>query len=226
MNQYKLVVFDFDGTLADSFACFISTINIAAERFRFSPIEPTKLDELGRCNAHQLMACLGLSWWKIPLVARAMRRLMLARIDEVKLFDGVDWLFLALKQAELDIAIVTSNSEAYVRQVLGDTKIAQLAYLFCDATLFGKKAKLKSLLQKSKLSSREILCVGDESRDAEAAASMGMDFIGVSWGYTNPAELQRHVGPMLCNEMCDVLSFALSPNVAWTLASSPIAARK
>jgi len=62
------------------------------------------------------------------------------------------------------------------------------------------------VLNASRLSIDEALYVGDDIRDAEMAASVGIDFVGVSWGYTKPEILQRHSPFPLLEEMNDLLS--------------------
>lgn len=64
----------------------------------------------------------------------------------------------------------------------------------CGASIFGKPRKLRSALAATGVRAERALCVGDETRDAEAAASAGIDFIGVGWGYALPQALQRHAG--------------------------------
>jgi phosphoglycolate phosphatase len=208
MHKYKLVIFDFDGTLADSFACFISSYNMIAGRYRLKPFDLTRLDELRRYSAREIMAHVELAWWKLPFVTSAIRRLMLERIEEIRAFEGVDQLLSGLQDAGVGIAIVTSNSEENVKHVLGPENVSRIGFFGCGASIFGKKTKLKAALKRTGLTPDEVLCVGDEIRDAEAALALGMDFVGVSWGYTNAAELQRHSRMKLCVDMHDVLNFA------------------
>jgi len=191
-RPYKLVVFDFDGTLADSFAWFLTVINQIAERHGFRPIDMTRLDELRGFSGRQMMKHVDLPMWKVPSVAREMRARMAEQAEKIPLFAGVDNLLRGLRDKGAAAAVVTSNSQENVVRILGEENASLIHFFECGAAMFGKKAKLRKLLKAGGVPSREVLCVGDEIRDAEAARDAGLDFIGVSWGYTKPEALQAH----------------------------------
>jgi phosphoglycolate phosphatase len=207
--RYKLVIFDFDGTLADSFALFLESSKVAAERFKFKPLAETDLERLRSRSAREIMAEIGLPWWKLPAVARHTREFMRERIAQVRLFDGVDVMLRQLKAEGVQIAIVTSNSQENVERVLGNVNPGLIDHLACGASIFGKKSKTRSVIKASGVPAESVLCVGDEMRDAEAAQALGLDFAAVSWGYTNPAQLAQLPGVKMCQSVDDVLSLAV-----------------
>jgi phosphoglycolate phosphatase len=206
VQNYKLVIFDFDGTLADSFKWFVNTINSVANRFRFKPLDLKRLEEFRGCSARQMMAYAELSMWKLPWVTRAMRRLMTERIDEICLFDGVGTVLKNLDAARVNIAVVTTNARENVLRVLGHDNAALVGHFGCGASLFGKRGKVRAAVKASGVALDEVLCVGDEIRDAEMAAALGVDFAGVSWGYTHPHVLQRYSKIPVLKHMHDVLN--------------------
>ena len=206
MGKYKLVIFDFDGTLADSFRWFVHTINLMAKRFRFKQLDIKRLEEFRACSARQMMAHAELSMWKLPRVTREMRRLMAERIDEIRLFDGVGAVLKSLDAARVNIAVVTSNAKENVLRVLGADNASLIKHFGCGASLFGKRSKVKAAVKASGVSLDDVLCVGDEIRDAEMAASLGVDFAGVSWGYTKPEVLQKYSKMPVLRQMRDILS--------------------
>jgi phosphoglycolate phosphatase len=194
---YRLVVFDFDGTLADSFPWFLTVINQIAERHGFRPIDMARLDELRGFSGRQMMKHVDLPMWKAPAVAKEMRARMAERAEEIPLFAGVDTLLRGLRAKGARAAIVTSNSQENVVRILGGENASLLHFFECGAAMFGKKTKLSKLLKVSGVPAQEVLCIGDEIRDAEAARALGLDFIGVAWGYTRPDALQAYSkGPL------------------------------
>lgn len=193
---YKLVLFDFDGTLADSLPWFLKTINQLAEKHRFRQIALHELDMLRGYSSRELMAHLGMPLWKLPAVTADMRQLMKESAAGIALFDGVDRLLHRLADSGVDAAVVTSNSEENVRHILGERNVALVRHFECGASMFGKKAKFRKLLSMTGIAPQQVLCVGDEIRDAQAAQAAGLDFAGVSWGYTKPAAL----APYSCRE--------------------------
>lgn len=187
--KYKLVMFDFDGTLADSFPWFLRTVNRAAEKFSFRRIEHADVDVLRGLSAREIVARLGVPMWKLPQVGTYMQQLMAEERDQIPLFPGVSDLLTSLHAAKVPTALLTSNSKANVTHVLGPENTALVTYYECGVSLLGKASKFRRLLQASGASAPQAVYVGDELRDAEAAASAGVEFIAVGWGYTQVAAL-------------------------------------
>lgn len=208
MQAYKLVIFDFDGTLADSFGWFMRSVHSVAQRYHFTPPDLDRLDELRGYSSGQLMARFGVSWWKLPLIVRHMRQLMNEQINEIKPFPGVEQLLRDLNAAAIDIAIVTSNSEKNVKAILGPQNMALVRAHSCGAALYGKQRRFRNILKQCGYSPEETLCVGDEIRDAEASTTSGIDFLGVGWGFTKPSALQKYTRLKICDSIGEIFTVA------------------
>ncbi|GAB3542398.1 HAD-IA family hydrolase [Noviherbaspirillum agri] len=187
--SYHLVLFDFDGTLADSFPWFLKTINSLADKHGFKRIAQDEVDELRRLSSRDLMAHLGLPLWKLPAVTSDMRRLMTASATAISLFGGVRGMLEQLSASGIALGVVTSNTEDNVRTILGDSHVPLVRHFECGASMFGKKAKFRKVMKAVGIAPEHILCVGDEIRDGQAASEAGLDFAAVGWGYTDPAAL-------------------------------------
>jgi phosphoglycolate phosphatase len=188
--KYKLVIFDFDGTLADSFPWFLRMVNTVAAKYQFNRIEEEEVETLRSLSALQLVRHLGIPLWKMPMIANHVRQLMTKEREGIACFEGVDQLLSQLSKAGVTLALVTSNSYANVREVLGADNLALMAYVECDVSLFGKRSRYRKILKQSGVHPAEALCIGDEIRDIEAAAQEQIPFGAVSWGYTNIEALQ------------------------------------
>lgn len=194
MPRYRLAMFDFDGTLADSLGWFARTMPEVAARHGLARLDEAEWEALRGLDARAIMARLGLPWWKLPALTRDMRRRMRADIATIPVFPGIDTLFSTLARNGVGIAIVTSNSEENVRAVLGERMVAEVDAFACGVSMFGKRQKLGDTIRRCRRTREESVYVGDEIRDAEAAAALGIDFIGVAWGYTLPEALARRSG--------------------------------
>lgn len=183
-DRPRLVIFDFDGTLADSFPFFLRTFDILAERHGFRPIGGDNLHALRACDARQIMRHVGIPLWKAPRVASDFRNMMADEIEGIGLFDGVGAMLQALAGESVRLAVLSSNSEANVRAVLGREHARRIETYACGASLFGKRSKLRRLLAAMGVERRHALCIGDELRDAEAARDERLRFGAVAWGYT------------------------------------------
>ena len=188
--KYRLVVFDFDGTLADSFPWAASVVNQFADQYGFQRIDSSDHDRLRNYDAKQLMQHLGVSMWKVPQMAIHVRKRMAEEIDKIPMFPGVDAMLQRLTSAGIILAAVSSNSEANVRQVIGPQNAALMHDFDCGASVFGKAPKLKAVMRRCGVAPAQAILIGDEIRDGKAARKVAMAFGAVGWGYTNPEALQ------------------------------------
>jgi phosphoglycolate phosphatase len=206
--RYKLVMFDFDGTLADSLPWFASVINAVADTYRFKRIAAHEVDQLRGYNARQIMRHLGVPMWRLPFIARHMQALTAANIDRVALFDGIDRVLDDLAKAGITIGVVTSNAEANVRRVLGPANAARVAYYECGVSMFGKHSRFRAILKRSGMSPQHALYIGDELRDYEAASRAGIRFGAVAWGFTRIDALLAHQPDEVFRQVDDLRALA------------------
>jgi len=189
-RSYDLVVFDFDGTLADTFPWFASVINSAADRFGFNRVAPEHQQLLREYEPRRILAHLGLPRWKLPMVARHLRALMTEQLQNISLFAGATELLEALADKGLTLALVTSNSESNARRLLGARGAECFHHFACGTAMFGKAAKIKRVRERARIPAERTLLIGDEIRDHEAARAAGVAFGAVAWGYNTGAVLR------------------------------------
>lgn len=201
---YRLVAFDFDGTLADTFPWFCSVLNGVADRYRFRRVAAHEVERLRGLSARAIIADLGIPAWKVPLIARHMRALAARDADAIRLFPGVPEMLGALDAAGIGLAVVSSNGEATVRRALG-ASAGRIRHYACGAALFGKARHLRAVARGAGVAPGAMLAVGDEIRDAEAAAKAGCAFWAVAWGYTDGAALGAHAPAHLFGEPGEIV---------------------
>ena len=190
--KYRLAIFDFDGTLADSFPWFVRVVNGVADRYRFKRIEEADVDMLRGFSARQMMKHLAVPAWKLPLIMRAMRTMKAADVEQIRLFAGVDEMLRGLADRGVELALVTSNSRDNAVRILGPGNAALFRYYECGMSMFGKRAGFRRVLCRSGVLREQAICIGDEIRDVEAAHAEGIAFGAVSWGFTHLASLRAH----------------------------------
>ena len=183
MNRYDLAIFDFDGTLADSAGWFRSVINQVALRYGFRQVTDEELEALRGQPSAAVIRSLGVPAWKMPFIANHMRQLVARDAHKIALFEGVDALLSSLAECGVTLAIVTSNSEANVRRILGQQTATRIAHYACGASLFGKASKFRTIIKATSADPRRTIAIGDEVRDLEAARKAGVAAGAVGWGY-------------------------------------------
>lgn len=186
--RYRLVIFDFDGTLADSFPWFLGVLNTVCRRHGLRTVEAAEIETLRHLGAREILRALRVPAWKLPAIARDMRAMKVAAAERIPLFPGVPEVLRSLAGGGLRLAIASSDSEASIRQTLGPAA-AGIGHVAGGASLFGKPAKLRQVLRATGVPAEAAIYVGDETRDAEAAAQAGIEFGAVTWGYAAPAAL-------------------------------------
>jgi phosphoglycolate phosphatase len=207
--RYPLVIFDFDGTLVDSFPWFMSVLNDVARRWRFRSVQPGEETLLRGMSARQILAHLRVSAWKVPLVARDLRRRMSRDIDVIRPFAGVEAMLQQLHGAGACLAIATSNSADNVQKVLGAETLARIRAVESGSGIHGKAIRLRRLLNATGFRPEHALYVGDEVRDVQAARAAGISAAAVTWGYNNPESLRR-LAPDLVFDSIDELLVVLA----------------
>lgn len=187
---YKLAIFDFDGTLADSFPWFATVINDTADKFRFRRIAPHEIDGLRGKSSREMMQVCGVSAWKLPFIARYIRKRKAQDLHAIPLFAEAPGALRRLHEAGVKLAMVSSNSEANIRKMFGPETAALIAYYECGASMHGKARRFRVALRKSGVAARDAITIGDELRDIDAAREAGIAFGAVTWGYTHGAAMR------------------------------------
>jgi phosphoglycolate phosphatase len=111
-RRYDLVIFDFDGTLADSGDWFLGLADHLADRFNFRHVGPDEVETLRGQSSRAVIKYLGIPRWKIPAMARYLHALLAQQTDKIALFDGVVTMIEALHTAGIRLALVTPIERA------------------------------------------------------------------------------------------------------------------
>jgi phosphoglycolate phosphatase len=210
---YSLAIFDLDGTLVDSFPWFLRTINDVADRFGFRRVRDEDVEGLRHASTREILGRLEVPVWRLPAIARYARRLKGEAASEIPLFAGTDAMLRRLAESGVQLALVTSDSEANARQKLG-ASAALFSHFDCAASVFGKPAKFRRVIRRAGVVPQNVISIGDEVRDIEAARAVGIACGAVSWGYAAPAALQALAPDYMFGHMRDIAE-TLCEDVGW-----------
>ena len=200
--KYKLVIFDFDGTLADTFPFALRIMDQVVEKFGLKKIDQNEIEALRYLDARNVMKHFDIPLWKMPAISHHVMSLLGEQVHLLSLFDGIDQLLKDLSDRGIKLGVVTSNSYENVIKILGPENAALIEYYECGVRVFGKQSKLKKVLRQSGVEAENAICIGDEIRDIQAAQKVHIPFGAVGWGFTNiealkacnPAEVFVNVG--------------------------------
>ncbi len=183
--RYSVVVWDFDGTLADTLALAVATFNGLAARHGFLPIDdPAATRGLGMrafLRRHRVPLL------RVPLLMRTYLSQVREQMAAVRLFDGVPELLRGLRADGLRLGVLSSNTAENIGVCLRANGADDLFdFVVGYPRLFGKARALRRLLRREAVEPRRFLYVGDEVRDVEAAHKAGVDAAAVTWGFNAP----------------------------------------
>lgn len=198
-SKVKAVVFDFDGTLADTLPRTLRLFPVLAREFKFRHASPEELESLRSLGASEIFARLGISWWKAPLVLWRARNLLARDREPIEAFPGVVDLLRELDARGVGWGILTTNSWDLVRSTLRAWGAPEPGWLEAGVSLAGKARRLRRLAIRFEIALGHLLLVGDEVRDVEAARRAGVGMAAVTWGYNTRQALVEASAPCLCD---------------------------
>ncbi len=199
----KVIIFDFDGTLADVESLFIEIYNNLASEFRYEPIRDEDILQLKQVGAKQFIKKkIGFRPFSIPMIIKRGLSEYRQNIQKVSLFPGVKEITTALKEQGMTVGILSSNDPLTIREILKNNEI-NVDFVY-QSSLFGKANALKKIFQEGNITLNSALYVGDETRDIDACKKIGLDIIAVSWGF-NSKELLQKTGVPVADSYDDIL---------------------
>jgi phosphoglycolate phosphatase len=205
-NKYQLVMFDFDGTLADSFPWLVSVMHKISDKYKLKALDSEQMEALRGADGRQMMAKMGVPFWKVPQMASYARQLAGQDVDQIPMFAGVSEMLATLARQGATLAMVSSNAVENIQRVLGPENTALISFFECGTSLSGKDAHIKRVLQQSGISAQQAILIGDEVRDLEAARKAGVASGAVSWGYNRPEVLAAQSPTVLFTSMQDLIN--------------------
>lgn len=189
----KVIIFDFDGTLADSRDVFVDIVNRLAPTFGYQPVGTAELEELASLSSEEIIERANICRLKIPFILRRVKQELNKEIEDLKPISQIENSLLQLKEEGYQLGIITSNLRENVEIFLKNNHLDELFNFICSGiTLFGKNKIINRIIKKHNLQHDEVIYVGDETRDIKAAHKSRISVIAVGWGFNSPAILAEY----------------------------------
>jgi phosphoglycolate phosphatase-like HAD superfamily hydrolase len=201
----KLLVFDFDGTLADTLSACLAVSNRLAAEFDYRRVDPEELEGLRGLSWQELRQFLGVPLVKVPLILARGRRLILEDGCAVRPFPGLAEVLRDLRERGHRLGVVTSASSENVAAFLGVHGLDLFDFVSASSSLWGKAKRLNDVLRREGLAPRDVLYIGDETRDIEAAKKASIRSVAVTWGFNLRPALERFAPDFIAQEPRDLL---------------------
>jgi phosphoglycolate phosphatase len=181
--MFKSIIFDFDGTLADSRDIVLKVYRRLAEKHNLPELSPEKLEELKNLPIKDRFKMMRYPLYKVPEVFKEMKQTYREHLPALKPFPGMKEVLLNLTERGYQLYVLSSNSIENIRYFLNHHDMEFFAGITTSPGLFGKHRTLAKLLRRHRISPLEALYVGDELRDIQACRTAGIQVLSVAWGY-------------------------------------------
>ncbi|MBQ4528669.1 MAG: HAD hydrolase-like protein [Clostridia bacterium] len=196
MSKYKYLFFDLDGTIIDSFEGVTRSFAYALRHYGIHVEDMNELlPVLGPPLRDAFMSMYGFSEKDaIDAVAKYRERYSVHYVDESKLYEGIEDVLFRLYSDGFKIVLATSKPEHYARTLLEHFNISKYFYLISGASMDksrdSKTKVLKYILEKLDIDDMSEACmIGDRKFDLCGANDLGIDAVGVLYGFGSFEEL-------------------------------------
>src|SRR3989344_3585369 len=192
------IIFDFDGTLADTGRIMIECMNELAKQENRPQLKAN--ESLREKTALQIFTKdLGVSVYRVPYYVR--------KASSIRFFKGIPSTVKMLSR-QFRLGILTSNSDEIVKKVLVKEGVTSFSFIFSNSSVFGKHRSLKKLLKTYRLQPAETIYVGDEVRDIEACRKAKVPIIAVTWGFNSRKILERAKPDFIADKPEEIIKIA------------------
>ncbi|WP_456397583.1 HAD hydrolase-like protein [Desulfurobacterium sp.] len=201
----KTIVFDFDGTLADTFDIAIDAYNKIAPFFRIKTVSGSDRELIKGLSLEEFAEVYGVSEQKFLLLVLILRYLMNREKERkrIKIHNGLLTVIRKLSSSGFKCGILTTNSKKFVSSVLKENRISG-DFLFIETNVFLRQ-KYKTLF-KLKENYGDIVYICDEGRDIIAAKKAGVTCVAVTWGFSSFSNLSRFSPDFVVSSPGDLLN--------------------
>lgn len=192
----KAVIFDFDGTIADTFPVVLDIFHrVSRKKTALTSPEALLLRKValrqvkGRAILRHA-AELKVPWWHVPFIFLLCRLLLDGRMREVQPMPGMYHAVKTLHENGYAIAVASSNSEKNIDVFLRKEHLRSYVSNIAGNVRTSRKGKALRRLKRAEGGRFDsAVLVGDEERDIAAAKEAKLKSVAVTWGYNNTEQL-------------------------------------
>lgn len=206
MPKPIMVIFDFDGTVADTITPGLKVANEMLIEMGKKPITLAEFHELRKLSIHEALQKFELTMIQVPILALKMQKRMRGNMENVKPFPRIGKILATLLEREYKLEMLTTNARDIVEPFLVKHSLNLFAEITAEKNLFGKAASMKKILKRNKLTPDQVIYIGDEVRDIEASKKAGIPVISVTWGLQSREALEKAGADYLADRPEDILT--------------------
>jgi phosphoglycolate phosphatase len=214
--KHPVVMFDFDGTLVDTFEYLFLIGNMMAKEFGFKGIKRHQMTTFKDKTIRQALRELDVPVFQLPGILLKGMKEMSDRIEDVKMIVGWEAVLHELKEQAVTLGVVSTNTRENIQTVLKRQGLEHIFdFIFVGSGMLGKPRAIKKAIQQYGLDVDRVLYVADEVRDIEASRRVGIAVASVTWGYNSANILQAHKPDYLIDRPHELLQIVEDMKSQW-----------
>ncbi len=182
MNSKPTIIFDFDGTIANTIPLALEIYNELAPKMHSLPVSEDEFPRLRKLSYKKIIKEKKLNWLRLPWLLRIVPKKMLENVHSIKAYPGVKEVIGRLLAEGYQVGVLSSNNAVLLNKFFMINEFAEFSFVDTERSIFGKDKALKKLFKKFHLNHKDVVYVGDEPRDVVACRKAEVRVIGVTWG--------------------------------------------
>lgn len=200
----KIVVFDFDGTIAKTDGLLFDIYNKIAPTIAITPLDANYLSAIKEMKAKQILEHLNIPWYKLPTLWRKMTSQLSLYRKEISLHAGIPELLFMLKNKGVPFGVISSNSKENIEAVFILNNLPKPLFIGCSSALLNKYKIYEKVVKSHTHNLKDSIYIGDESRDIEVGKKLNLPVISVTWGFASKANLINAGASVICETVNDL----------------------
>lgn len=205
----KIIIFDFDGTIADTLNVLLNITNRLAVEFGYKTIDREELNHIKNLSSREIIKYSGISILKFPLLIAKVKSELKTEIAHVQAFPNIESALVELRNQVDKVGIVSSNSKTNILAFLEANNLQNLFdFIYPEVAIFSKSKTINKILKQENIKPESSIYVGDETRDIVAAKRSQVIAIAVSWGFNSKQVLAAQNPDFLIdqpNQLIDIV---------------------
>ena len=193
-KPYRLVVFDWEGTLGDTLGHVLTTLHAEAKRLQFGELDVPSARRYVMLGLVKMIKKVfpDLNLYQQEQLLQAVQRVLYTTTADGHLFPGAMHVVQEMHQEGIDLAIATNRGAQSLKRALHESGLSEYFKVTRSAGQSPPKPcpqMIEEIMEVFGVSPSETLMIGDSLTDIEMSELAGVDAIGVDFYHQHKAEL-------------------------------------
>lgn len=214
--MYNTILFDLDGTLTDPAEGITNSVAYALKHWNIEVSDKSTLNcFIGPPLYESFSKYFNFSENEAQKAVEVYREYFSVKgLYENKVYDGIEEVLSLLKSAGKKLAVATSKPEHFAVKILKHFSLEKYFDVIAGATMDGSRINKADVIryalnELSPSASKEILMIGDREHDVFGAKEIGIDSLGVTYGYGGRKELENAGADFVVDAVEDIVKIIL-----------------